>query len=78
MKTMTCEQLGGPCQLALRGNTADEIIKAQDRHLREAARTGDTTHQPAHEAMKNRWKNPIKGMGWYRDTKKAFSALPDT
>ena len=28
MKTMTCTQLGGPCDLGLRGETADEVIKA--------------------------------------------------
>jgi hypothetical protein len=27
--------------------------------------------------MQGRWKNPIKGMGWYRNTKKAFAALPE-
>ena len=27
MKTMTCKQLGGPCDLALAGQTADEVIK---------------------------------------------------
>jgi len=31
MKTMTCKQLGGPCELQLRGDTADEVIKAQDQ-----------------------------------------------
>ncbi len=36
MKIMTCRQLGGPCDLGLSGETADEVIKAQDRHLREA------------------------------------------
>lgn len=77
MKTMTCKQLGGPCDLALHGETADDVIKAQDQHLKEAARSGDPTHQDAHEAMKGRWRNPIKGMGWYRETKKAFAALPD-
>jgi predicted small metal-binding protein len=29
MKTMTCQDLGGPCDLAHRGESADEIIKAQ-------------------------------------------------
>ena len=38
---------------------------------------GDTAHVPAREDMKGRWKHPIKGMGWYKDTKKAFAALPD-
>jgi predicted small metal-binding protein len=77
MKTMTCEQLGGACELGLRGDTADEVIKAQDRHLREAVAAGDTSHQGALDAMKGRRKHPIKGMGWYRDTKREFAALPD-
>ncbi len=35
MKTMTCKQLGGPCDFAHHGATADEVIKAQDRHLKD-------------------------------------------
>ncbi len=42
MKTMTCRQLGGPCDLALSGATADEIIKAQDAHLKAVVALGDT------------------------------------
>lgn len=77
MKTMTCRQLGGPCDQEFRGETADDIINAQDRHLRDAARGGDEAHVPAHEDMKKRWRNPIKGMGWYRGIKKDFAALPE-
>ncbi|MGH3744547.1 MAG: hypothetical protein ACRDTP_06795 [Mycobacteriales bacterium] len=77
MKTMTCKQLGGPCDLALRGNTADEVIKAQDAHLRERVDSGDTTHESALKDMKGRWKRPISGMGWYKATKRAFAALPE-
>jgi hypothetical protein len=77
MKTMTCEQMGGACDLGLRGETADEVSKAQDRHLREAVASGDTSHEQALADMKGRWKHPVKGMGWYRDTKRAFAALPD-
>jgi predicted small metal-binding protein len=77
MKTMTCQQLGGACDLALRGDTADDVIKAQDRHLKEAVEGGDTTHETALREMKARWKNPLKGMGWYRATKKEFAALPE-
>jgi hypothetical protein len=77
VKTMTCEQLGGPCGLGLTGHDANEVIKKQDRHLRDAVRAGDTVHQPAHEAMKGRWRHPIKGLGWYNDVKRAFAALPE-
>jgi hypothetical protein len=77
MKTMTCKQMGGPCDLAFHTKTADEAIKAQDRHLKEAVAAGDASHAEALKAMQGRWKNPLAGMGWYRSTKKAFAALPE-
>ena len=77
MKTMTCKQLGGPCDFPLDGMTADEVIKAQDRHLKEMDAKGDATHESALKEMKGRWKKPISGMGWYRKTKRDFAALPD-
>jgi hypothetical protein len=77
MKTMTCQQLGGPCEHAHHGETADEVIKAQDRHLRDVVADGDAAHEPALKAMKGRWKHPISGMGWYRTAKKDFAALPE-
>lgn len=75
MKTMTCRQLGGPCDLQHHGDTADDVIKAQDRHLKE---TTDAAHQPAADAMKGRWRHPKKSMTWYSDMKQAFAALPES
>ena len=77
MKTMSCKQLGGPCELELHGESADEVIKAQDRHLKEAVAAGDTTHEGALKEMKGRWKRPIAGMSWYRKAKRDFAALPE-
>lgn len=77
MKTMSCKQLGGPCDLPLQGKTADEVIKAQDRHLKEAVANGDESHRDALKSMKGRWKNPIGALGWYRKTKRDFAALPE-
>jgi predicted small metal-binding protein len=77
MKTMTCKQLGGPCDLELHGETADEVIQAQDQHLKDAVAAGDTDHESALKDMKGRWKRPISGMSWYKNTKKAFAALPE-
>jgi len=77
MKNMTCKQLGGPCDFELRGQTADEVIKAQDAHLRDLVAEGDEAHVPARNDMKGRWKHPISGMGWYGDVKRSFAALPE-
>ena len=78
MKTMTCKQMGGPCDVAFQGKTADEVIKAEDAHLKEVVAAGDEAHQEAAKAMQGRWKNPIAGMGWYIQTKKDFAALPES
>ena len=77
MKTMTCRQLGGACDLELHGGTADDVIKAQDKHLKDVVAAGDEAHEQALADMKGRWKNPIAGMGWYRRTKREFAALPE-
>jgi predicted small metal-binding protein len=77
MKTMTCKQLGGPCEFEHIGDTADEVIKAQDQHLKDMVAGGDEAHEPALKEMKGRWKRPLSGMGWYRKAKRDFAALPD-
>lgn len=78
MKTMTCQQLGGPCDHELHGDNANDVIKAQDKHLREVVAEGDDGHRDALAAMKGRWKHPVSGMSWYRAAKRDFAALPES
>ncbi len=75
MKTMTCKQLGGPCELEHHGADHNEIIKAQDRHLRDAVAAGSAEHEPALQAMKARWKRPVSGLKWYRQVQRDFAAI---
>jgi hypothetical protein len=77
MKTMTCRQLGGPCDVPHQGDTADEVIKAQDKHLNDIVVQGDETHKGALKDMKGRWKHPIAGMSWYKKAKRDFADLPE-
>ncbi|MDQ6526331.1 hypothetical protein RB608_22110 [Nocardioides sp. LHD-245] len=77
MKTMTCRQLGGPCDLAHQGKDADEVIVAQDKHLKEVVKAGDVPHQQARQEMKYRWLHPKKSLGWYNDMKAAYAELPE-
>ena len=62
---------------AHRGETADDVIQAQDRHLKEQEQAGDESHQPARDDMKGRWKRPKKSLDWYFATKKAFAELSE-
>jgi len=77
MKTMTCQQLGGPCELPLQGENADEVINLQDKHLREMVAGGDEAHVDALDKMKGRWKRPVSGMKWYKNAKREFAARPE-
>ena len=77
MKSMTCKQLGGPCEQIHIGDDANVIIKSQDKHLREAVKNGDSSHDDALKAMKGRWKNPFAGMSWYNQVKKDFAAITE-
>ena len=76
MKTMTCYQLGGACELVHVGDDANEIIHAHDRHLREAVAAGNSDHEPALRDMKGRWRRPVSGLKWYRKVQRDFSAAP--
>jgi hypothetical protein len=77
MKTMTCKQLGGPCDISHQGSTADEVIKAQDSHLKSMVAGGDETHTGALKEMKGRWRHPLSGMAWYKNAKRDFGGLPE-
>ena len=74
---MTCRQLGGPCDFEHHGASADQVIKAQDKHLNDMVAAGDQLHVPALTDMKGRWKHPVSAMKWYRNAKRDFADLPD-
>ena len=77
MKSMTCRQLGGACDHVHRGEDANDVIKAQDQHLKDVVAAGDRDHQQALDDMKRRWKRPVSGMKWYRQAQRDFAALPE-
>ena len=36
MKTLTCAEMGGPCETAISGTTADELVGNRMEHLKSA------------------------------------------
>ena len=69
--------MGGPCDAPIRGNTADEVIKGDEAHIREMVAKGDAAHKGPMQMMDDMWKNPASGMEWYKKTQAAFAALPE-
>ena len=76
MKTMTCKQLGGACELEFHGNTFEEIAAQSKNHGLEMFQKGDEKHLKAMNEMKERMKSPEAMNAWFEDRKKEFEALP--
>jgi predicted small metal-binding protein len=53
MKKITCSDLGGPeeCEVEIRGNTPEEVVKNCQEHVMEEVEKGDSDHQDAVENM---------------------------
>jgi len=69
--------MGGPCDAPLKGNTADDVIKEGERHIREMVAKGDEAHKGPMKMMEDMRKNPASGKDWYVTTIKNFGLLPE-
>jgi hypothetical protein len=74
---MTCRQMGGPCDFAMHGNTADDVIKAGEQHIKDMVAGCDQAHEGPMKMMEDMRKNPASGMDWYVKTQNNFAALPE-
>ena len=45
MKTMTCRDMGGSCDVQITGNTAEEMMNNGSAHVKEMASSGDEEHK---------------------------------
>ncbi|MBC8769874.1 DUF1059 domain-containing protein [Arenibacter sp. BSSL-BM3] len=79
MKTMTCRQLGGACDLEFHGNTFDEISEKSKQHGMEMFQKNDEPHLKAmnkmRELMKTSDSEAMKN--WMKSKRDEFDALPN-
>lgn len=77
MKTMTCKQLGGVCDVAFSANTFEEIATQSKMHGMQMFQQQDALHLTAMAKVQALMSNP-QAMQEYMDTKRAeFDALPE-
>ncbi len=74
MKTMTCRDMGGPCDAPLHGETADEMMDNGAKHVQEQT---DEEHKKVLVMMDEMQKNPDSGKQWNEDFHKKFAELPE-
>ena len=76
MKTMTCRQLGGACDLTFQGDTFDEMAAQSQSHARAMFAAQDADHLAAMEAMSVVMANLSAMIAWMDDKKQLFDSLP--
>ena len=77
MKTMTCKQLGGACDLEFHANTFEEMAEMSKQHGMEMYQKGDEAHLKAMSEMQKLMQSPQAMNEWMEDRRKAFEALAD-
>ena len=77
MKTMTCKQPGGACDLEFHANSFEEIAALSKKHGMEMFQKGDKAHLEAMNKMKELMNTPDAMKTWFETKGKEFEALPE-
>lgn len=75
MKTMTCKQLGGACDLEFHAETFEEMAELSKNHGTEMFKKGDKAHLEAMEKMKVLMKDPEAVETWFEVKREEFEDL---
>ena len=78
MKTMTCKQLGGACDLLLQAETFEEMAELSKQHGLEMFQQKDEAHLKAMDDMRTLMQSPDAMNDWFKSKKAEFDALPDS
>jgi len=77
MKTMTCKQLGGACDLEFHAETFEEMAEQSKAHGTEMFHKNDPAHLKAMEDMQTLMQNPQAMQTWFEERRAEFEELPD-
>ncbi len=77
MKTMTCRDLGGACDLELRADSFEAMARLSQAHGQEMVQRGDAAHLEAMNAMRALMQSGDGMASWMEERRRAFEARPD-
>jgi hypothetical protein len=77
MKTMTCKQLGGACDLNFSAATFEEMAALSKEHGKEMFMKNDAAHLEAMQSMQQLMAKPDAMQEWFAQKKQEFDALPE-
>jgi predicted small metal-binding protein len=77
MKTMSCKQLGGACNMAFHANSFEEIAEMSKQHGMEMFQKKDEAHIKAMREMQVLVQKPEAMKKWFENKKMEFDTLPE-
>ena len=77
MKTMTCKQLGGACDMEFHAASFEEMAGLSKKHGMEMFQKGDEAHLKAMNEMKELMRTPEAMKAWFENKRREFDALPE-
>ena len=77
MKTMTCQQLHGPCNALIHGETAENMMENSQKHGMEMAAKGDRYHIRVMEEMRQLSNDPESVKQFMEKFQNDFAAQPE-
>ena len=78
MKTMSCKQLGGACDLEFHANTFEEMADKSKKHGMEMHQKQDAGHLKAMQEMGELMKSPEDMQKWFESKRQEFESQPDS
>lgn len=78
MKTMTCKQIGGACDLVFKAETFEDLVEQSKKHGMEMFQQSDADHMKAIGETMQRMQNPEAMQTWLEEKKAEFEALPNS
>lgn len=76
MKTMSCKQLGGACDLTFSAESFEEIAELSKHHGMEMFEQKDVAHLKMMAKMKKMAEKPGAFESWMEEKKALFDSLP--
>lgn len=75
MKSMTCRQLGGACDVVFEAETFEQIAELSKQHGMEMYQKQEPAHLDAMSKFQAMMQNPEEMKAWYEEKKREFDAL---
>ncbi|WP_295894409.1 DUF1059 domain-containing protein [uncultured Vibrio sp.] len=77
MKTMTCKQLGGACDLEFHAETFEQMVEISKQHGMEMYQVHDNQHLEAMAKIQELMTDPTAMQAWFESKKNEFESLSE-